>query len=140
MAYLGDTGQGAALTLGTTGAVGAVRSIKMPTWAMEKIDASDLTTTSFRKYVPGDLTDPGDITVEVIFNATIAIPTPGTVETVTLTLPIGQSANADAGDLSGTAFITSVDMPNLAINELMTMTLVVSFDGDTGPTWDTESA
>lgn len=139
MAYLGNTGQGGTVTLGTTGAVGSIRSCKMPTWTMESIDASHLGSTGFAKKIPGDLTDPGEAVIEVIFDATIDIPTPGTVETVTITLPIGAGL-ADPGDLTGTAFISITDMPNLAINELMVMTLTVTFDGDTGPTWDTESA
>lgn len=139
MAYLGDTGQGGTAVLGTTGAVGSVRSCKLPTWVMESIDASDLSSTGFAKKIPADLTDGGEAVFTVVFDATIAIPTPGTVETLTITLPIGQSANSDAGDLSGTGFISSVDMPNMAINELMEMTVTFTFDGDTGPTWDVES-
>ena len=139
MAYVGDTGQGATLTLGTTGAVGCIRSMQLPEWAMEKVDASCLDTTGFMRYIPGDLTDPGDIVAEAVFDATLEIPPGGIVETVTVQFPIGDPLNAVPATLVGTAFISSRGLPNMAINELMVLGLTISFDGDTGPSYTIES-
>lgn len=140
MAYLGDTGQGATLTLDTTGAVGCVRSLQLPEWVMEKIEANCLETVGFGKYVPGDLTDPGEIVAEAVFDASLTPPDPGEVQTVTVEFPIGDSANTTAATLSGTGFITTTALPNMAINELMTLTITIAFDGDTGPAYTAEAA
>ena len=140
MAYVGDTGQGATLVLATTGTVGCVRSAQLPDWAMEKVDASCLETTEFMRYIPSDLTDPGDIVMEVVFDATIAIPTPGTVEDITVTFPIGDPTNTVPATLTGSGFISNTGMPNMAIGELMMLTITFSFDGDTGPAYSVEAA
>ena len=140
MAYVGDTGVGMTITLGTTGDVGCVRTATLPEWAMEKIDATCLDSTGFIRYIPGDLTDPGDVTMEAIFAATNNIPEPGTVETITITFPIGDSANTVAATLTGTGFISSVQLPTAAVNELMTLNITFSFDGDTGPAYTVEAA
>ena len=140
MPYIGNTGQGATITLGTTGAVGCVRSMQLPEWVVEKIEANCLETVGFGRYTSGDLVDPGDATFETVFDAVVAIPTPGTVETITVTFPIGDSANTTAAVYTGTGFLTTSGAPNLATNELMVLSLVFAFDGDTGPTFTPESA
>ena len=140
MAYVGDTGQGMVVTLATTGAVGCARSIQLPDWVMEKIDASCLDTTGFMRYIPSDLTDPGDVVMETIFAATNDIPEPGTIEDITITFPIGDEANTVAATLTGSGFISTTGMPNAAMNELMVLTLTFSFDGDTGPAYTVEAA
>ena len=137
MAYVGDTGVGATITLDTTGEIGCVRTMQLPDWAMEKIDATCLDSSGFIRYIPGDLTDPGDVTVEAIFAATNDIPTPGIVEDITITFPVGVAGNT-AATLTGSGFISSVTMPSMAVNELMALSLTISFDGDTGPTFAPE--
>ena len=140
MAYVGDTGQGATLTLATTGAVGCVRTMQLPEWAMEKVDASCLETTGFMRYVPGDLTDPGEIVATVVFDASVAIPEGGVVGAVTGQFPIGDPAHTVNATLAGTGFISTRSLPNMATNELMEMTLTIPFDGDTGPDFTPEAA
>lgn len=140
MAYVGDTGVGMTITLATTGAIGCIQTAQLPDWAMEKLDATCLDSTGFIRYIPGDLTDPGDVTMNAIFNAANDIPEPGTVEDITITFPIGDSANSVAATLTGSGFISSVTLPNAAVNELMMLTVVFSFDGDTGPAYTQEAA
>ena len=135
-----DTGQGATLTLETTGAIGCVRSMQLPEFAMEKIDDTCLDSTGFMTYIAGDLTDPGDIVAEVVFDPELDIPQGGVVETVTVDFAISNPANTVAAQLTGTGFITTRSLPNLALNELMVMTVTVSFDGKTGPTFTKEAA
>lgn len=140
MAYVGMTGQGATAVLTTTGAVGCVRSINLPEWVQEKIDASCLDTTGFMRYIPGDLTDPGEVQMTVVFDPTIDIPTPGDVDTLTVTFPIGTDGNTTAAVLTGSGFLTNVSQPSMEINGLLEMNLTFAFDGDTGPTYTVESA
>ena len=140
MAYIGNTGQGATLTLATTGAVGCVRSMQLPDWTVEKIDASCLDTTGYMRYISGDLIDPGDVEVVAVFDAAIDIPTPGVVEDITIDFPIGVDTNTTPAQLTGSGFISVSGLPNLAINELMELRLTVSFDGDTGPAFTKEAA
>ena len=142
MAYKGMTGQGATAVLGTTGAVGCVRSIQLPEWTQEKIDSSCLDTTGFKTYIPGDLTDPGQVQLVAVFDPSIAIPSCGVVETLTITFPIGDPANSTNATLVGTGFIMSVQNPNMQIDNLLELTITFCYDGDSAspPTYTPESA
>ncbi len=135
-----DTGQGAVLLLETTGDIGCPRSLQLPEWVMEKVESDCLATVGFGTYVTGDLTDPGEIVAEVVFDSELPIPEGGVVETVTITFRLSNPANTTAAVLSGTGFITSRALPNLIKNELNVMTVTIAFDGYTGPAFTPESA
>ena len=138
MTYVGMTGQGATVTLSSTGNVGCVRSIKLPEWAQEKIDASCLDTTGFKRYIAGDLTDPGQVEITAVFEN--AIPLPGVDEDITVTFPIGTSGNTQAGTLTGSGFVMSVSAPSLEMDSLLEISLTFCFDGATGPAYAPEAA
>lgn len=140
MAYVGMTGQGATVVLSTTGDVGCIRSIELPEWAQEKIDASCLDTTGFKRFIAGDLTDPGQVELTAVFDPSINIPTPGVAEDITITFPIGDPANATNATLTGSGFVMSVSQPSLQIDELLELSLTFCFDGDTGPAYSPEAA
>lgn len=142
MAYIGMTGQGATAVLSTTGAVGCVRSIQLPEWTQEKIDASCLSTTGFKQYIPGDLTEPGEVSMVMVFDPEIAVPTPGVIEDLLVTFPLGTPTNTTAATLSGSGFLSSVGQPNMTIDGLLELNLTFCFDGDaaTPPTFTVEAA
>jgi len=143
MAYLGDTGQGAVLKLsGST--IAMIRSMTLPEWALEKIDASTLDSTGFMKYVPGDLADPGELVAELVFDPADDIPVLGGCgEMLLLEWPInpcrdGTPHNTPA-TLSGSAFVSNINYGNLALNELNTLTITFTFNGEVTPAYTTES-
>lgn len=136
----GDTGNGATLTLATTGAVGDVQSMSLPDWALEDVESSHLGTTTFKTYIPGDLAEPGEISAVVVFNSTVAIPSLGVAETVTVTYPVGTSGNTTNATLIGTGYIKKYQHPELANSTLQTATVGVKFDGLTEPAYTVESA
>ena len=142
MAYLGDTGQGATLTMVGLNLVSRVKTMQLPEFTTEKIDATGLGTTGFMQYVSGDVVDPGEISVELIFDPTddITALQGGCGESVTITFPMSpcRTGSVSAATLIGTGFITNVQFPNLAINELMMVTLTIAFDGGTGPAYTEE--
>lgn len=138
---MADTGHGATLTLGTTGAVGAIRSMTLPEFVLEKIETTVLDTTGFMTYMPGDVSDPGEMTAEILFDAeSDDLPDAGVAETVTVTFPIHTSGNTTNATLSGSGFITGRKMPDMATNELQVMELTIAFDGETGPAFTQEAA
>lgn len=145
---MSDTGNGATLTLATTGAIGSIVEMTLPEWTLEKIDDSHLGTTNFRTYIPGDLAEPGEITATLIFDSelttypAIASTTDSTWEnpqTVTVTFPISNTSNTSAATLAGTGFITGFSFPQLANNTLQTATITVAFDGKTEPAFTAET-
>lgn len=144
--FVGMTGQGATATLSVTGDLGCVKSIQLPEWSQEKIDASCLNTTGFKKYIPGDLNEPGEVTFTVVYNPANGVPAPGladnagvlTAETLTITIPDPTDSSAVSATLAGSGFISSTQMPNMEINGLLEMTITFCFDGGSvPPAWTT---
>lgn len=139
MASTAITGQGATITL-TGGATGCVRSIKLPEWTQEKIDTSCLSSTDFKKYIAGDLVDPGQIEVTAVFLPDeVPVKPSKTPQDVTVTFPLS-SGGASAGSLTGSGFIMSVGGPSFEMDSLAEITFTFCFDGDgTPPTYTAET-
>jgi len=144
MAYLGDTGQGALFTMAALSLQSRVKSIQLPEFAQEKIDATSLLTNGFMEYISGDVVDPGEITLELIFDPQDDFDAltrmGGCGEALEIEFPKSpcRTGATTAATLAGTGFVINMAMPNLAINELMIITLTIAFDGETGPTYVAE--
>jgi len=137
-----DTGHGASVTFGTTSWSGKLISI--PTnlnLARPRVDISYLGTSGQREYMPGDLEDIGEITLDVAFEAKTGLPATSTAaETITVTWPIAPGGGGvTAANLAGTGFITSISYPPMQTNIIQTGKITISFDGFTGPTWTAEA-
>lgn len=130
-----QTGQGSTVAFTTAGAVTCARNITLPNLSMETIDASCLDSTGFTYKVAGDLIDAGEVSITAIFevDSALVLPQQGATDTLTITIPL--KGGATSGTLSGTGFISSVQMPTLGLNELMEQEFTFVFDGVTGPTW-----
>lgn len=131
----GFTGQGSSVAItfadaSTPPTLACIRSITMPTFSQEAIDASCLSDTGFMKKIAGDLTDGGQTQVTVAFleNDSALVASLGKPGTLTVTLP-------DGGILSGTGFITENTMPTAEINGLLEQSFTWTYDGETGPTY-----
>jgi len=134
------TGQGTTAVLTTNAITGCVRSLTLPELTQDKIDASCLDTTGFMKYIPGDLTDPGECQLEIIFDPTFDFDAiVGVVDTLTITFAIGDPTNTTNATLIGTGFITNYSLPDLSTNNLAVVNVTFAFDGDTGPAFTVES-
>lgn len=146
----GRTGQGCTVTLTTTAFNACVRSVTLPNWTQEKIDITCIEDKGYSKFIAGDLTDPGECTVTMLWAPNddvgddAADATPGDLvvgqqDTLTITFP-SYSDGAGGGTLSGTGFISSLDLPDLAVNQLLEYSFTFCFDGFTGPTWTAGAA
>ena len=134
----GFTGQGTTVALTTGGSVSCVRSLTLPTWSMESIDASCLSDTGFMKKIAADLVDAGTVQVTAVFEPTDEPYTPdGVQDTITITLP---TAGATGGILTGTGFISEATLPSVEIGGLLEQTFTFTFDGETGPTYTAGTA
>ena len=131
----GTTGQGTTVAFTTLGAVACLRSLTLPEWSMESIDASCLSDTGFMKKIAGDLVDAGEVSMTVVFELTDNLEQfipDGVQDTITITFP---TAGATSGILTGTGYITSVTAPDMQINQLLEQTITFTFDGETGPAY-----
>lgn len=131
---MADTGNQATLALATTGAVGNIRNIGELAAELAKLEDSHLGTSDQKTFMPDDLEDPGEFEVEVEFEAHLALPARGVVETITVTFPqrVGDTA---AANLAGTGFIRRVATPQLINGQIQVMKILIAMNGKTGPTF-----
>lgn len=142
MAFIADTGNQATITF-AEGIVAPlkVRRIMQPEESLGKIDASTLASQVYREFIPEDLTDAPEITVEFNWDSSQAAPVLGTyLGLVTITYPehpvVGESATR-----TGTGYVSGIKHPDLANNEIQTGTLKIQFDhGDTNLTYTPATA
>ena len=91
--------------------------------ARESIETTHLTTANNAKtFIPSDVYEPGEVSVEMAFDPTTAPPITGAAETLTVTFPGAGDTWAAAG------FLTSFDL-NSPLEDRMTATAVVKLSG-----------
>lgn len=143
----GATSQGTTVAFTEIGAIACVRSISLPEFSLETIDATCLGSATpnkpppggadikseFTKKIPGQIVDAGEISITMVFELTDSPHIPnGLIDTITITLP---GLTGAGGNLTGTGFVSSCQMPSLEPNGLLEQTITFVFNGDTGPTW-----
>lgn len=132
-----NTGHGATITFGTSSLTYNWRKISAVEQAGESVEDTLLSEKYFRSFLPGDVYEPGEFEIEYCWGSKTALPAMGTVETITLTLPLG-TGEATAGDLEGDGFIMSrTAFPELTTNGLQQGKMKIAFAGTAGaaPTW-----
>lgn len=139
MAIDGYHAQGTTVSLTAGGSVGCVRSVSLPEFSLEAIDASCLEDAagSFMKKLSGGLIDAGEVQVTFVSTGAFTIPDGGQ-DTITITVPAAAAGSSNGTltsfSISGTGFISSSSGGSLEVNGLMESSLTFTFDGDTGPT------
>ena len=131
-APLGTTGQGTSVTL--DGVSSCVRSVQLPTWTMEMIDAPCLDDTGFMKKIPADLIDGGSVSVTSTFGTDGTMATPSDTQ-ITISVVMPGVDGAAGATLSGTGCISECTGPSAEIGTLMEQTVTFTFDGEVGPTF-----
>lgn len=101
--------------------------------SIEPLEDSDLSTTDYMSYVPGDLKDTPSVTL-THWNVPGVLPPIGTVGTLTITYrqETGQTTPAS---LTMTGFITSAPPGQIANNELQQSTITFKADGQSDPVY-----
>lgn len=123
-----DVGTGATLTFSAnTGWDSSAVDIQTISWSgisREAIETTHLGTTTARTFMPGDLYDPGEVTMELSYDDGVDTPIllADTAETITLTFPTSGATFACSG------FCTSFEV-NVPLEERMTATLTWKMTG-----------
>jgi len=142
---LGRSGHGASIVFGTTGWTGIIHKITglHRTRGKIEITALNLAVNSEKQYIPEDLIDCDEITIDYEFNPSASTQTPLTSapETITITAPM-RSGESTAATLAGSGFATDDkhgDYERGSSNPMMGQ-LKFQFDGLTGPVLTAGSA
>lgn len=135
-----DTGHGFSVTFVTTAFSGKLRAMPANlTRTIPVVNISHAATSGEQETMPGDLAELGEVELDVLFEAVTGLPAQGTVETITITLPLQASGATTAANIAGTAFITHVAYPPLQTNQEMVGKIRIKYDGATGPTFTAAS-
>lgn len=133
---MADTGHGATLTLSENTNSFTITSIAVGSQSVQSLDVTHLGTVTDKEYIPGDVIETPEITVSVLFNVGVDLPTPGTTHTATVTFPLGPAqTTTNKATMVGTGFITSRSYPELVTDTVQTAEFMVKLDGGTGPTY-----
>lgn len=130
-----DLGTGATVVFTTTTHAMSWTSMSLGEHSIEMVDTSHLGSSGFRSAIGGDLKAPGETTFEFLFDTENAPAVTNVAETVTITFPQSAENTTSAATYAGTGVVRSVTFPTLGVDELQTGTLVVAWDGGTGPTF-----
>ena len=139
---MADLGTGATFSLSVSAQSSCIRSITMPEMSIEDIESSCLTTTNFKTYLPADLSEPGEIQIEYLFDPTSdTLLARGADEIVTITWPIHTAGNTTNATFVADGYIKSIKLPDFGIDELQVATLTFKLNGaDTEPAFTAEAA
>lgn len=126
-----DMGTGALVGFGTSSIPYEILDINWSGMERAVGETTHLATTLARTYLPGDLVDPGELSLTVHVNADQdPIDDTGLViETITLTFPIPIGGSSGATWV-GSGFIKSQDPVSIAIDEIMTASVTIKWSGD----------
>lgn len=126
-----DNGTGASVVFGTSSITANITGISDTGVSREAIPTSHLGTTGGHTYIPGDLYEPGEITLSVQFDPDKNIETDilRVAETVTIhyALATGQSTKSQH---SSTGFITSYGNISVEMETLMSAEITVKRSGN----------
>jgi hypothetical protein len=122
-----DLGQGTSITF-QTGFLANLLSIDWGGIERASVETSTLATTGGKTFMPGDLYDPGELSVEMQFDTDSAWITALTAaaETVTITWP-------DAETAAASGFMTGFEITNVTSEGVMTATATIKFTGTITP-------
>lgn|SRR3990167_463811 len=127
MPSAGDIGTGATVATSTSAFTANYTNISWGGISRPSIKSSHLGTTGYDTFVIGDLTDPGEVTLEVFYNTAILPPVRGVAETWTITAPVS------TGMMTGDAYSASMAMTNfefgIPLEEMITATLTLKVLG-----------
>lgn len=95
---MADVGTGTTISFGTSSFSAEILNVNQSGISRPSIKTSHMTTTSSDTFMPADLVDEGEVTLDFAFNPNNQPPIRGAAETITITFPIptGSSNGATA--------------------------------------------
>jgi len=128
-----DTGTGATITFGTSSWSANILSIDWSGLSRDSIETTHLGTTAAKTFIPEDLYDSGEVSLDFQFDVDDFPPIDQAAETITITAPLSSSGST-AGKWAATGFMTDFSFNVTTGAELMSGSATVKFTGAITPT------
>jgi hypothetical protein len=130
-----DTATGITVVFATSSFTAEIKDVNWGGISRESKDTSTQATAApgaakfgNMTFMPGDLSDPGELSMEIHFDADKEPPIDQPAETITVTWPL-VSGDATAATWAATGFITSFEQGG-GLDEVMTGSITVKFSGN----------
>ena len=123
---MADVGTGTTIVFGTTSFAASVVSVNQTGISRPSIDTTHF-GASTRTFIPGDLVDYGQSTMEFFFDPDEQPPIANVAETITITFPI-PSGLTNGATASGSGFIMEWELTD-PLEEAMTATATIKWAG-----------
>lgn len=122
-----DQGFGLSITF-SSGFLALIKSISWSGQNRESLDTTNMSTTDGKMtFLPSDLKDAGEISVDLLFDPDMAPPIASAAETVTVTFPI-PAGGSTAATWAASGFLTSFEL-TAPHDDLMTATATIKLTG-----------
>jgi hypothetical protein len=123
------TGNGATAAFTSSTFTADIKKISAITSTGEAIEVSHLGTTVHKEYIPGDLVEISEVTIEYFYDPMTAPLAVNTKDTLTITLP-EVTTTGNPGSITGTGFVTeNTQTPDLENGAAMMGSLKFRYDG-----------
>ena len=127
-----NNGTAGTITFGTSGFTASITNINWDGIERASLPTSHLGTTTAHTFIPGDLYDPGEISLDIQFDPDDFPPISAVAETITVTYPLTAGATT-AANWASTGFLTGASHI-VPLEALMTGTITVKLSGAITPT------
>lgn len=121
-----DIATGTTVSFLISGFTGHLLDVSWDGMERASVDSSHLGTEDFRTFIPGELTDPGELAIELAFDPDDTPPFNGVVEEVTVTFPLFALTTPAKWIANGFQRTFSNSAP---LEEKMTATLGIKMSG-----------
>ncbi len=118
-----DIGTGVTIAFGTSNFVANVMSISHGGIARPSVDTTHLGTTTARTFMPGDLYDGGEVTLNIQWNPDAAVKPPINGAAETITIDFGTTTASFSGFVTGYGY-------EVPLEELMTSEITIKVSGE----------
>ena len=129
-----DIGTGTIITFATSAFTADLLSVDLSGITRESIETSHMGTAApgageiaNKTFIPGDLTDPGEISIEIHFNPETTPPIDAAAEVITITWPLA-AGQAVAGTWASSGFMTDFTITD-PLEDKMTATATIKLSG-----------
>lgn len=125
-----DVGTGTSVVFATSGFNAYITGVSGPGSSRESIETTHLGTTGGKTFIPGDLYDGGEVSLDVMFDPSLTIPmfAGQQPETITITFPVPSTLSAGA-TWSFAGFITD-HSPTIPLEDKMTASITIKVTGN----------
>lgn len=126
-----DVGTGISITFATSSFTAEITDVQGQGISRESIATSHHGSTTYMDFIPGDLTDPGEVTLEFSFDPDEQPPITGPAENIIITFPT-PAGGATGATAASSGFITEWSW-GAPLEEKMTGNATIKLTGTT--TW-----